>query len=128
MVGGVVDHLHRRYYRRRNWGQEALPPVPKAFPYADQSPWRRQDDHQEDHPDDGFESIRTQPVAHVGHPDPRIVVDGGEDEGADPRALEPVEAAHDGDDEDVDRLRDVDAARRDLGRVPDGQNAGDRGY
>src|SRR5260370_27229532 len=108
MVAGVVDHLHRRYPRRRNWAQPPLPPVPEAFPYADQSPWRCQDDHQEDHPDDGFESVRTKPVADGPHPYPRIAVDGGEHPRADPRALESLKAADHDDDEDVARLRDVD--------------------
>src|SRR6266852_1251782 len=127
MVDGVVDHLHRRYPRRRKWGQPALPPVPEAFPDADQSPWRCQDDHKEDHPDNSLESGRPEPVAHARHPHARVVVDGGEHRGAYPRPLQPVEASDDGDDEDVDRLREIDAARRDLGRVPNRQDSCNRG-
>src|SRR6266853_577681 len=109
MIDDLVDRTRRRHPRRFHWAEAPLPPVPEALPYADQTAWRRQDDHQEDHPDDAFESGRPEPVADVRHPDPRVVVDGGEDQRTDPRALQPVEAADHGDDQNVDGLSDVDA-------------------
>src|SRR6266851_3981066 len=126
MIDNLVDRTRRRYPGRFLWTETPFPPVPEALPNADQTPWRRQDYHQEDHPDDAFESVRPEPVANVRHPDPRVVVDSREDQRTDPRALQPVEAADHGDDQDVDGLGDVDAARRDLGRVPDRQDPRDR--
>src|SRR4029077_4610364 len=123
MIDALVDRTRRRHPGRFLWTEAPLPPVPEALPYADQTAWRRQDDHQEDHPADAFESVRPEPVADVRHPDPRVVVDRREDQRADPGALQSVEAADHGDDQDVDGLRDVDAARGDLCRVPDRQDS-----
>src|SRR5260370_19324221 len=126
MIDDLVDRTRRRYPGRFLWPETPFPPVPEALPNADQTAWRRQDDHQEDHPDDAFESVRPEPVANVRHPDPRVVVDSGEDQRTDPRALQSVEAADHGDDQDVDGLGAVAAARPELGGVPDRQDPRDR--
>ena len=47
-------------------------------------------------------------------------------EGADPGALEPVEAADDGDHEHVDRRAEVDRRRVDVAVPPDEEHAADR--
>src|SRR6266852_7169858 len=119
MIDDLVDRTRRRYPGRFLWTETPFPPVPEALPNADQTAWRRQDDDQEDHPDDGFEPGRPEPVADVRHPDPRVVVDRGEHDGADPSPFQPVKATDHGDHQDVDGLCDIDSTRRDLGRVPD---------
>ena len=71
-----------------------------------------------------IEAVRARPARSRGRSTPisvwkrspmksmslRVVVDEDEDERADPRALEPVEPADDGDDEHVDRRAQVDRA------------------
>src|SRR5712691_441186 len=108
MIDDLVDRTRRRYPRRFLWTETPFPPVPEALPNADQTPWRRQDYHQEDHPDDAFESGRPEPVADVRHPDPRGVVDGREHQRADPRTLLSIAAADPRGDQGVGVLGDVD--------------------
>ena len=68
----------------------------------------REDDDQEDEPMQGVEPLGAEHVADLGRPLARVVVEQREHERADPGALEPVQAADDGDDQDVDRLPEVD--------------------
>src|ERR1700682_3999743 len=98
MIDDVVVRYGRRHPGTLRWpAPGAIPSCPDALPYATHSPWRREDDHQKDQADDSLESVRPQPVAHVWHPESRVVVDGGEHHGAYPRTLETVEGTGDRD-------------------------------
>jgi hypothetical protein len=56
----------------------------------------------------------------------RVVVDDDEEQGADPRALEPVEAADDGDHQQVDGCAEVDRRGVDVAVPPDEEHTADR--
>src|SRR5215218_6253599 len=96
-----------------------------ALPQAHEPAGRDQHDHEEDDPEDRVEALRSQNVADSRRPLARVVVEQRVGERSDPRALQPVEPPDDRDDQDVDRLRQVDRTRRDAAVVPDRQHAGE---
>src|SRR5215203_686856 len=123
---GTVLHVPRRpWWRRAATAPPPSQPIAGLLPEAHQAARRGEDDDQEDKSDDRVEPSRSQDVADLGHPLARVVVDQRVGQRARPRPLQPVKAADDGDDEDVDRLGEVDRARRDAAVVPDGEHAGD---
>ncbi len=83
---------------------------------------------QEDETDDRVEAAAdVHVVEQLGEPAVAdVVVDQDERERADPRALDPGEAADHRHDEQVDRRRQADVARGDLALPPDEQDAGER--
>src|SRR5215217_3204698 len=100
---GAVLHVPRRpRWRRAAITPPSSQPLARLLPEAHQAARRGEDDDQEDESDDRVEASRAQDVAHLGHPFARVVVDQRVGQRARPRALQPVEAADDGDDEDVD--------------------------
>ena len=93
----------------------------RALPEADQASGRDEHDHEEDRADQRVEA-RADEADLL-----RVVVEDDEHERPDPRALEPVEAADDGDHEHVDRRAEVDRRRVDVAVPPDEEHAADRG-
>src|SRR4051794_32431933 len=99
----------------------ALEGPDRALPDAEQAIGGHQDDHQEHDTDQRVEPVADEPDVL------RVVVQEHEDEGAQPGALEAVEAADDGDDEHVDRRAEADGRRRDLTVPPDEEDPADPG-
>src|SRR5215203_6060108 len=105
-------------------------PVPSEviaalLPESDDAAGGDEDDHQEDDADQRVEALRAEDVADRRRVIARVVVDHGVQQRAHPGALEPVQPADDGDDQDVDRLREVDRSGRDAAVVEDGEEPAD---
>ena len=96
--------------------------TPEAVPQSHEPVRRDDDDDQEDQADDRVEAAADHGQLDVAD----IVVDDDEGEGADPGALDPGEAADDGDHEQLDRGGQADVAGRDLPVPPDEEHAGER--
>src|SRR5215217_3781548 len=91
-----------------------------TLPEAHHASRRHQHDDEEDRPDQRVEA-RPDEIDAL-----RVVIDDDEEQRADPGALEPVEAADDGDYEQVDRRAEVDRRRVAVAVPPDEQAAGER--
>ena len=111
----------------RGSGSSPAAPRPKrdwsvldgGAPDSHEPPGRHQNDREEDHSDDSVEAVSDQIDAT------KPVVQHGHDNRPHPGSLEPVEAADDRDNKDIDRLGQRNRAWRDPGVPPDGENAGE---
>src|SRR5918999_1210568 len=123
-IRAVPGGTRRRWSRDRSGRSPSSPPEELAapLPEAHQAAGRQQHDHEEDDPEDRVEALRPEHVAHRGRPLARVVAEQRVGQRAAPGALEAVQPADDRDDEDVDRLRQVDRTRRDAAVVPDRQH------
>src|SRR5829696_4445173 len=88
-------------------------------PDAHEPPGRHENDREEDHSDDSVEAVSDQIDAT------KPVVQHGHDDRPHPGSLEPVEAADDRDNKDIDGLGKRNRAWRDPRVPPDGENAGE---